>query len=125
MVAVEKPTGERVERLGVKALEGVIEAEAADLALASIRKMRSFIEHPNNDPEEAKALKAAQTAYSNYTRIKQTKSAEEATTAMLARSLAENPSDLKHYLAVAMPSSPLVKALHPPAIGEKTQPSGV
>jgi hypothetical protein len=120
MVAAEKATGERVERLGGRVLEGVIEAEAGDLALLSIRKMRSFIENPSADKGDIQALKAAQTAYSNYTRLKATKSAEEATTAMLARSLAESPDQLKHYMAVAMPSSPLTKALNPPAIESKS-----
>lgn len=96
-----------------------IESEMKSLAIDSIAKLRNFLANPSEDKSTVLALKAAQVSLSNYTRHEATQGAREATTFMMARELASNAEELEHYMKVAMPSSPVTKAIPTKAIPQK------
>lgn len=84
------------------------------LASQAMDKLANFL---SDDEPSSKAIGAARIAasvLSAWTRHKQTEGAREATTFMIARELATNKEELRHYLAVAMPSHDLTKALPAP-----------
>lgn len=80
-------------------------------AVSSLRKFLSLSEHTSLDIGKARV---AASALSAWTRSKQTESARETNFLVLARELANDKAEFRRFVKIAMPQTPLLKALPEP-----------
>jgi hypothetical protein len=85
------------------------------LANQAIHSLGSFLDGSDHTKEDIGVARIASSVISAWTRHKQTEGAREATTFMMARELANDSETLARYLAVALPKSPVMRAIGQPA----------
>lgn len=81
------------------------------LNVKAIDALEGFLDSSDDSKEALGRARIAGSILSAWTRHQQTMGARDATTFMLARELAEDREQLREYVALSMPESPLVKQL--------------
>jgi hypothetical protein len=72
----------------------------------AIETLRLYFRSDTSEEKFIPGARIASSVISTIAKIKQTESAREATSVLVARELANNPEDFKKYIQVAMPNSP-------------------
>ena len=80
----------------------------------ALSKVRAYLTSDGQDKSLYQQARVASNLLGTWSRLQQTERARDANIIMMARDLAANKDELREYLRVAMPSSPLVKALPVP-----------
>lgn len=84
------------------------------LAEKAIGQLEGFFDAQEKSPQQIAVARVAATVISSWSRHRQTEGAREASLFMMARELAGDKEQLERYVRVAMPASPIVRALPVP-----------
>jgi len=92
------------------------EQSLATLAKKAVNALSDFFDQADADSKTLGKARVAASVLGAYTRLQQVQSAKDTTTFMMARELAQSPEQLQHYIQIAMPNAPMVKALKTPLV---------
>ena len=81
------------------------------LGAESVSALRKFLAQPEVTTTDIGRAKIAASAFSGYTRYRQTESSRESNLIMLSRELAKDKDELRQFLKLGMPNAPIMKAL--------------
>lgn len=82
-----------------------------DMAQDAVGAVRAFLQKPDTTSLDIGRARIATAALSSWSRHKQTESARESNFILLARELAEDRTQFRRLVSVAMPDAAIVKAL--------------
>ena len=81
------------------------------LGAEAVSALRKFLGAREVTALDIGRAKIAASAFSGWTRYRQTESSRESNIIMLSRELANDKAELRRFLKIGMPNAPMIKAL--------------
>ena len=96
-------------------MDAQITENLGNLAKVGIAELEDFVTAKEFTSQDLGKARVITSLISAYARLKQAEGAQQATTFMMARELANDKQELRAYIAATMPDHAVIKALKEPA----------